>query len=97
METIILHEHNNGMTFFSLMVDDHEVGRMMINIHSGILRAGHTGIDLSRQHKGYGKKLVDRMAEYARENGLKVIPDCGFVNMMFSKHPELYGDILGVR
>ena len=54
-------------------------------------------MDLYIQHKGYGKKLVDEMVEYARKNELKVIPDCGFVGMMFKKHPELYDDIQGMR
>lgn len=97
METIDIHEGENGITFFSLIVDDREVGRMMINIASDILRAGHTGVDISQRHNGYGKKLVDAVADYARKNNLKVIPDCGFVAMMFNKYPELYGDIRGMR
>ena len=97
METIDMHEGDNGISFFSLLVDGREVGRMMINITPGKLRAGHTGVDISQQHNGYGKKLVDAVVDYARKNDLKVIPDCGFVGMMFKKYPELYGDIQGTR
>jgi len=97
METIDIHEGDNGITFLSLKVDSLEVGRMMINITPGILRAGHTGVDLSQRHNGYGKKLVDAVVDYARKNDLKVTPECGFVAMMFNKYPELYGDIRGAR
>ncbi|GAA4318986.1 GNAT family N-acetyltransferase [Compostibacter hankyongensis] len=97
METIDIHEGDNGITFFSLKIDDREVGRMMIDISPGILRAGHTGVDLSQRHNGYGKKLVEAVVDYARKNDLKVIADCGFVAMMFNKYPERYGDIRGTR
>ena len=97
METIDIHEGDNGITFFSLMVEGREVGRMMINITAGILKAGHTGVDISQRHNGYGRKLVDAVVEYARNNDMKVIPDCGFVAMMFNKYTERYGDIRGTR
>lgn len=97
METIDIHEGDSGITFFSLKIHELEVGRMMVNITPGILRAGYTGIDLSHRRNGYGKKLVEAVADYARKNDLKVIPDCGFVAMMFTRYPELYGDIRGVR
>ena len=64
---------------------------------AGILKAGHTGVDISQRHNGYGRKLVDAVVEYARNNDLKVIPDCGFVAMMFNKYTERYGDIRGIR
>lgn len=97
METINIHEGENGITFFSLMVDGREVGRMMIDITADILRAGHTSVDISQRHNGYGKKLVEAVADYARKNDMKIIPDCGFVAMMFNKYPDLYGDIRGTR
>jgi hypothetical protein len=97
MDIIDIHEGDNGITFFSLMVGGREVGRMMIHMTPGLLKAGYTGVDLSQRNKGYGKKLVDAVVDYARKNDLKVIPECGFVAMMFNKYPELYGDIRGTR
>lgn len=97
MEAIEIHEGDKGITFFSLKIDDREVGRMMVDVNGGILRAGHTGVDLSQRRNGYGKKLVEAVVDYARQNNLKVVPDCGFVAMMFNKYPELYGDVRGER
>ena len=97
METIDIHKDDNGITFFSLKIDDREVGRVMIKNAPGVLRAGHTVVDISQRHNGYGKILVDAVVDYARKNNLKVIPDCGFVAMMFTKYPEIYGDIRGAR
>lgn len=98
MDTIKIHKGGNGITFFSLIVDGREVGRMLVDItSSNTLIAGHTGVDVSQWHKGYGRKLVDAVVDYARKNNLKVIPDCGFVAMMFNKYPELYQDIRTTR
>ncbi|TKK63983.1 N-acetyltransferase [Ilyomonas limi] len=93
MEKIEIHEGGKGISFFSLHVDSQEVGRMVVNITPGVLKAGYTSIGLTQRGNGYGKKLVSAVVDYARENNLKIIPECGFVAMMFNKYPEIYGDI----
>lgn len=97
MDTINIHEGDNGTTFFSLIIDGRKVASMIVTITLGVLTAGNTGVDLSQRRNGNGKKLVDAVVDYARKNDLKVIPECGFVAMMFNKYPELYGDIRGTR
>ncbi|MBD1424001.1 GNAT family N-acetyltransferase [Sphingobacterium arenae] len=93
MEKIEIHEGEKGISFFSLHVGDEEVGRMVVSTTPGILEAGYTSVGFAQRKNGYGKKLVDAVVEYARENELKVIAKCGFVAMMFNKYPETYGDI----
>ncbi|WP_224995247.1 N-acetyltransferase [Cesiribacter sp. SM1] len=39
---------------------------------------------------GIGLKLIDAMIGYAREQQLKVIPLCPYVDEQFKKHPDLY-------
>ncbi|MGF7230155.1 GNAT family N-acetyltransferase [Arachidicoccus sp.] len=97
MEKIEIHEGEKGVSFFSLIVDGQEVGRMMTNITPGILKAGYTSVGLTQRGHGYGKKLIDSAVNYARKNNLKIIPECGFVGMMFNKYPEIYGDIRAAR
>lgn len=93
MEKIEIHEGEKGISFFSLNVDGQEVGRMTVHITPGILKAGYTSIGLTQRKKGYGSKLVSAVVGYASENSLKIIPECGFVAMMFNKYPEIYADI----
>ena len=45
----------------------------------------HTEVDTNFGGKGYGKKLVMAAVEYARENGLKIIPLCPFAKKVFDK------------
>jgi len=97
MEKIEIHEGETGISFFSLHVDGKEVGRMTVQITPGILKAGYTSVGLTQRKNGYGRKLVNAVVDYARENSLKIIPECGFVAMMFNKFPETYGDIRAIR
>lgn len=93
MEEIEIHKGEKGISFFLLNVDGREVGRMLVNIIPGILKAGYTSIGMAQRRSGYGRKLVTAVVDYARENNLKIVPECGFVAMMFNKYPETYGDI----
>jgi len=97
MEKIEIHEGEKGISFFSLHANDKEVGRMLVNVNAEILEAGYTSVGLDQRKNGYGKKLVNAVVDYARENNLKIKATCGFVAMIFKKHPELYGDILARR
>lgn len=93
MEKIEIHEGEKGISFFSMHVDGKEVGRMLVSVTPGILEAGYTSVGFEQRKNGYGKKLIDAVVDYAKENNLKVIAKCGFVAMMFNKYPETYGDI----
>lgn len=48
----------------------------------------HTEVDESLEGKGIGKQLVHHMVEFARSNGLKVIPLCPFTKAILDRKPE---------
>lgn len=48
----------------------------------------HTEVDESLEGKGIGKQLVHHMVEFARSNGLKVIPLCPFTKAVLDRKPE---------
>lgn len=97
MESIEMHNGEQGVSFFSLHVNGKEVGRMVVNTFSDFLEAGYTSIGLDHRKKGYGEKLANAVADYARSNNLKIKPTCGFVAMMFKKYPERYADVQAER
>ncbi len=43
--------------------------------------------------RGLAAELTKAAIEYARENSLKIVPNCSYVKDYFKKHPE-YRDIL---
>lgn len=53
----------------------------------------HTEVDESLQGKKVGFRLVQQGVEYAREQGLKIIPMCTFARSVFQKTSE-FGDVL---
>jgi predicted GNAT family acetyltransferase len=53
----------------------------------------HTEVSDALRGKGAGKKLVDEAVDYARKNGIKIIPLCPFAKSVFDRSPE-YNDVL---
>ncbi len=48
----------------------------------------HTGVPEALGGQGIGSRLVAAGLDYAREQGLKVVPACSFVAAYIQKHPE---------
>lgn len=53
----------------------------------------HTEVNPGNEGKGFGKKMVTKAVEYARENNLKIIPLCPFAKSVFDKMAE-FRDVL---
>jgi uncharacterized protein len=53
----------------------------------------HTKVNEGNNGKGFGKKMVAKAVEYAREKNIKIIPLCPFAKKVFDKTPE-FGDVL---
>lgn len=55
----------------------------------------HTRVPSELEGQGYGAALARAALDYARENGLKVIPTCPFVSAYLRRHKD-YGDLVQV-
>jgi uncharacterized protein len=53
----------------------------------------HTEVNLGNEGKGFGKKMVAKAVEFAREKSIKIIPLCPFAKSVFDKTPE-FRDVL---
>lgn len=53
----------------------------------------HTEVNPGNEGKGFGKKMVTKAVEWARENNTKIIPLCPFAKSVFDKTPE-FRDVL---
>lgn len=56
----------------------------------------HTVVFPEYEGQGVGKKLVLALADAARQNHRKVIPQCSFARVVFERRPDLH-DLLVVR
>ena len=59
----------------------------------GTITFTHTKVPPSMEGQGIGSKLVRFALDSARDEGLKVVPQCPFVAAFIERHPE-YRDLL---
>jgi predicted GNAT family acetyltransferase len=69
------------------------IARMEIEVRDGTLIVFHTEVDESLKGQNIGKKLLEEMVNYARQNELKVFPYCPFVKAQFRRHESDYADV----
>ncbi len=62
------------------------------DLSNGVITFTHTGVPSAIEGRGIAGKLVQRGLNYAREEGLKVIPACSYVVRYIERHPE-YQDL----
>lgn len=56
--------------------------------------ADHTYVSPAARGQGIAKQLLDALAAYARENQVKIVPQCSYVQSMFDRHAEKYHDVI---
>lgn len=49
----------------------------------------HTNVEEDARGTGVGEKLMDAVAQFARENALKVIPNCSYAKKVFEESPSI--------
>ena len=93
MGEIKLDLNEKGHGAFFIMDGDEQLGEMVIGISAGKLTAYHTEVSTKAEGKGFAKTLLVAMVNYARKNGLKVVPLCPYVHAQFKRHPKEYADL----
>ncbi|MBC7847331.1 MAG: N-acetyltransferase [Flavobacterium sp.] len=94
MEEVIGIELNGTKGQFYVSVDGKQEGIMtFVFAGSDKIIIDHTEVNPGNNGKGYGKKMVAKAVEYAREKNIKIIPLCPFAKKVFDKTPE-FKDVL---
>ncbi|OOQ58894.1 GNAT family N-acetyltransferase [Mucilaginibacter pedocola] len=93
METtkVVFTNHRSGEV--QLFSGDNKIGKMDIAITGGNVTVYHTEVEPEYEGHGFAKILLNKLVSYAKENGMKIIPLCPYVNLQFRHHPEVYADI----
>jgi predicted GNAT family acetyltransferase len=79
--------HNSAAGRFEAMVDG-ELCRADYRLQDGVMRIHHTEVPYRLEGRGIAGRIVAKALEYARENGLQVMPACAFVRAYMRKHRE---------
>ena len=93
MSEVVLRLNAKQEGAFYIMDGTAILGEMVIRIAGDLITVYHTEVSTEVEGKGYAKQLLEKLADYSRENHLKVVPLCPYVHAQFKRHPELYKDI----
>ena len=88
---VVLDNANKGEV--QLFTDDKKAGKMDISIADGKLTVYHTEVYPEFKDRGFAKLLLAKLVNYAKENELKIVPLCPYVNLQFRRHPDEYADV----
>lgn len=88
--TEIKQQDNGKKGIFLLYEDGNLAGEMTYTwIDDKGFIIDHTGVDTAFGGKGYGKDLVMKAVEFARDKNLKILPLCPFAKKVFDKDESL--------
>jgi len=90
----IQHTQNDESGKFFINENDHQIAGLFYSLTSAdTLIIEHTEVIESKQGENVGYELVTKAVEYARENGIKIIPACSFAKALFKK-TDAFQDVL---
>jgi hypothetical protein len=90
----ILFKYSEDSGMFYIQKDGNTIGQLNFRYKgTNEIIIDHTEVDNSQNGKGFGKQLVKKAVNFAREKKLKIIPQCSFAKSVIEKTPE-FQDIL---
>ncbi len=80
-------EHNPSRNRFELNIGTY-TAVLDYYLQGSTIVFTHTGVPPALEGQGIGSKLVNSGLMYARENNLRVVSMCSFVDVYIRRHPE---------
>ena len=85
-------ETRRGGIFFTNK-DDHVASELTYIKNDNVLTIDHTETKVGLEGKGLASHLVEKVVEFARNQGYKINPLCPFAEVQFDRNPG-YRDVL---
>ncbi len=86
----IQHKHQGQDGAFYIQKNDDVLAEMTYHMNGkNTMVIDHTEVDESLRGRNIGFELVKEGVEYARREGLKIIPVCKFAKSVFDRKEEL--------
>lgn len=93
MNEVQLKINDKNGVFFIDVDGKHEAMMTFVFAGKDKIIIDHTEVKSGNEGKGFGKMMVVKAVEFAREKNFKIIPLCPFAKSVFDKTPE-YHDVL---
>jgi predicted GNAT family acetyltransferase len=81
-------EHDEKGSRFFVRVDGDEADLAYTRVGPKLIDLQHTYVPASARGHGLADALAEAAFDYAREEGLRVVPSCPFVRTWLRRHPE---------
>ncbi|MBT8472695.1 MAG: N-acetyltransferase [Marinicaulis sp.] len=88
-QLVIGHDFNNGGGRYWIELDAGSAELTYRNRGDGVIVIDHTFVPPEARGGKIAQKLVERAAEDARKSGLKIVPQCPYVNLLFKRRADL--------
>ena len=92
-EEVQLKINDNNGAFFIEIEGKQEALMTFVFAGEDKIIIDHTEVNSGNNGKGFGKKMISKAVEFAREKGVKIIPLCSFAKSVFDKTRE-FRDVL---
>jgi hypothetical protein len=91
----IRHSENGTSGEFIIEENGEQIGEMAYRRQTvtNVIIIDHTGVNEGHEGKGLAKQLVMAGVEYARANGIKIIPLCPYAKKVLERSTE-FADVL---
>ena len=80
--------NNAAGSRFELELDDGAIAIADYRIEGDRIVFSHTVVPEAHEGQGIGSRLVVAGLDFARDKGLKLVPQCSFFARYIAKHPE---------
>ncbi|MFT4197764.1 MAG: GNAT family N-acetyltransferase [Pseudoxanthomonas sp.] len=80
-------QHDPAARRFTVELDGHQAG-LDYSLHGDRLSIDHTLVPEAIGGRGVAGRLVQVAMEYARAQGLGVVPACAYARAWIQRHPE---------
>ena len=82
--------HSIPERYFIAEVDGERAGLMTYReVSPDVMVINHTEVEPVFENQGIGSKLVVACADYAREIGKRIIPQCSFARAVFNRKKDI--------
>jgi predicted GNAT family acetyltransferase len=85
----VQHDQHPGRSGFFIDKDGARVALMAYHREGEIVTITHTEVSDVLRGQGAGRRLLDELVRWARQDHLQVVPRCPYARATFAKHPEL--------
>lgn len=91
-EDPIQHQSDGHRGAFFIERDGRRIAELTYSLGDGAAIVDHTWVDPALRGGNFARRLVDAVVQWARGEGIRLVPTCSYVRVVLARTPE-YADV----